>query len=124
MNLKELILTTTVAGGLFSASVLSAGVVISPLATESAYVAPAPVKVVAPANIPRQYQNETIRVRLTIDEQGRPHSVGLLDGRDPGLVQHLLPAVSRWKFRPATRNGQPVSSEVVLPLQLVAPTAS
>lgn len=124
MNLKELILTATVTGGLFSASVLSAGVVVTPLVTESEFVAPAPMKVVAPANIPRHYQNETIRISLTVDEQGRARNLDLLDGRDPSLVQRLLPAVAQWQFKPATKNGQPVSAHIVLPLQLVASPAS
>ncbi|RXK54956.1 hypothetical protein ESB00_03395 [Oleiharenicola lentus] len=124
MNLKELVLATAVTGGLFAASALSAGVVISPLVTESEFVAPAPVKVVAPANIPRQYQNETIRVSLTVDADGRARNVNLVDGRDPSLVRRLLPAVAQWQFKPALKNGRPVSAEVVLPLQLVDAPAS
>ncbi len=124
MNLKELILATTVTGGLFAASALSAGVVISPLVTESEFVAPAPVKVVAPANIPRHYQNETIRVSLTVDADGRASNVDLIDGRDPSLMRRLLPAVAQWQFKPALKNGRPVSADVVLPLQLVESPAS
>lgn len=124
MNLKELILTAAVTGGLFCASVLSAGVVITPLVTESDFVAPTPVKIVAPRDIPRHYQNETIRVSLTVDAQGRARNVDLIDGRDPRLVQRLLPAVARWQFSPATKNGQPVSAEIVLPLRLVDSPAS
>ncbi len=119
MNLKELILTSTVVGGLFSASVLSAGVVVTPLVTESRFTAPAPAMVVAPANIPRRYQNETIRVSLLVDAQGRAHYVDLLDGRDPALVRHLLPVIAQWHFTPAMQDGQPVAVNVVLPLHLV-----
>lgn len=119
MTLKELILTSTVVGGLFSASVLSAGVVLTPLVTESSFTAPVPAMVVAPANIPRRYQNETIRVSLRVDAQGRAHSVDLLDGRDPALVRHLLPVIAQWHFTPAMQDGQPVAARIVLPLQLV-----
>jgi hypothetical protein len=124
MNLKELFLAATVTGGLFAASALSAGVVISPLVTESEFVAPAPTKVVAPANIPRHYQNETIRVSLTVDADGRARNVDLLDGRDPNLVRHLLPAVAQWQFKPALKDGRPVSAQIILPVQLVDSPAS
>lgn len=119
MNAKRLLLAATVAGGLFSAATLSARVVVTPPATEPAFTAPAPAMVVAPTNIPRRYQNETVRLSLTIDKEGRPRHIDLLDGRDPGLVRHLLPAIAQWQFKPATRNGEPVAVEVVLPLTLV-----
>ncbi|MDQ5977324.1 MAG: hypothetical protein QG602_296 [Verrucomicrobiota bacterium] len=124
MNLKELILAASVTGGLFSAGALSAGVVISPLVPESGFVAPVPTKVVAPADIPRPYQNETIRVSLTVDAEGRARNVDLLDGRDPSLVRRLLPAVAQWRFTPALRNGRPVSAPIILPVQLVDSPAS
>jgi protein TonB len=118
MNARHLLLAATFAGGLLSAA--QAAVVVSPLSIESPeFTAPVPAMVVAPDAIPRQYQNEVIRVSLTIDAQGRVHHADLLDGRDPGLVKRLLPAIAQWQFKPATKNGQPVAARVVLPLQLV-----
>jgi hypothetical protein len=120
MNFKNLLLVATTAGGLLAASALSAGVVIAETsAAHAEFTAPAPAMVVAPMNIPRQYQDATIRVSLRVDEQGRAHYIDLLDGRDPGLVRHLLPAIAQWQFKPAMKDGRPVSVNVVLPLQLV-----
>jgi hypothetical protein len=118
MNFNKLLLAATVAGGLLSAA--SAAVVVTPLVTDStSFTAPAPVKVVAPTEIPRRYQNETIRVSLTVDEAGRARNLDLLNGRDPSLVKRLLPAVAQWQFKPATKDGQAIAADVILPLQLV-----
>jgi hypothetical protein len=120
MNFRNLLLVTTTAGGLLAASVLSAGVVISDASSAHAqFTAPAPAMVVAPMNIPREYQDSTIRISLRVDEQGRAHCVDLLDGRDPALVRHLLPVIAQWQFKPAMKDGRPVSVNVVLPLHLV-----
>ncbi|MFZ5495967.1 MAG: TonB family protein [Verrucomicrobiota bacterium] len=117
---RPLLLAAAFAGGLLSpAAVSRASVVVSDLATGSAFRAPVPVKVVSPAGLPRRYQNEVIRLSLTIDEQGRPSNVALLTGRDPALVERLLPAVSQWRFQPAMRDGRPVSTRVVLPIEVV-----
>jgi hypothetical protein len=121
MNSKKFILTAALFGGLIlpvltshaSTGKAEAGALVA------GFRAPSPLKVVAPVDIPRRYQNETIRVSLTVDADGRAHNVQLLAGRDPSLVKRLLPVVTRWQFQPATMNGEPVSAHVVLPLQLV-----
>jgi hypothetical protein len=119
MNFKNLLLVATTAG-LLAASALSAGVVIADATSAHAeFTAPAPAMVVAPMNIPRDYQDTTIRISLRVDEQGRAHYVDLLDGRDPRLVRHLLPVIAQWQFKPAMKDGRPVAVNVVLPLRLV-----
>jgi len=126
MNPKKLILTGAVLGGLLSVAVIApAAVVVSDLVTDSlVYTAPTPTKVVAPVNVPRRYQTETIRLSLTVDAQGRAHNVELLSARDPSLVQRVLPAVAQWQFKPAMLNGRAVSADIVIPLQFVdAPTS-
>ncbi|MES1167601.1 MAG: TonB family protein [Oleiharenicola lentus] len=121
MNSKIKFLAIALLGGLLSASALSASVVTDPSsqAGRAGYAAPAPSRIVRPTGIPRRYEGETVRLSLTIDEQGRPHKISLLTERDPRLIRQLLPAVARWKFTPAMQNGRPVAADVVLPLQLV-----
>ena len=120
MNSKTILLAVTLTGGLLcSAVVSSAAVVLSDFtigATE--YSVPAALKIVHPSGISRRYEGETIRLSLTIDETGLPHNIHFLSGRDPNLVEHLLPAVAQWKFTPAMKNGRAVATEVVLPIQL------
>jgi len=126
MNPKNILLAATLAGGLLSASVLSAAVVIdSPVLAEGAsYSAPELVKIVNPAGISRRYQAETIRVSVTVDATGQAHNVSLLSASDPILAKQLLPVVAKWHFAPAKKNGQPVSADIVLPIQLVDTPAS
>ena len=120
MNSKTQFLAAALLGSWLSATVLSAAVVRDPVTTEeAAYSAPAPVKVVRPTGIARRYQDETIRLSLTVDETGQPHNINLLSGSDPHLVRHLLPVVAKWQFAPAKKNGRPVSADIVLPIQLV-----
>lgn len=108
-----------VAGGFVSTTLLSGGVVITPAATAEEFSAPHPALVIAPASIPRDYQDQVVRLKLTIDAKGRARAIDLLDGRDPRLVRHLLPVVAKWQFTPAMKNGEAVTATVVLPLRLV-----
>lgn len=126
MNSKKFILTATLLGGLILPVLTSHASTGTPeaRATVAGFRAPSPLKVVSPVDIPRRYQNETIRLSLTVDANGRAQNIHLLTGRDPSLVKRLLPAVARWQFQPATLNGEPVSANIVLPLQLVDHPAS
>jgi TonB family protein len=125
MNLKKLILVVALAGGLFSATVASA-VTISLVdqTAEAVVLAPQPVKVVMPTGLLARYEGATVMLKMTIDEVGRPQDVSLVSDRSMNLIQNLLPAVKRWEFSPATRDGQAVPMEVILPVKLVdIPTA-
>src|SRR5688572_18462928 len=126
MNLKEFLCAAVLTGGLLSASTLASAVVVDSAATTdvASYTAPAPVKIVAPTGIARRFQGGTIRLSLTVDAAGRPRNISLLSGRDANLERNLLPAVAQWKFAPAMKNGRPVATQIVLPLELVdAPTS-
>jgi TonB family protein len=120
-KIKTILLAATVTAGLLSSAVVSsAAVVLSDLTVNSAeFTAPAPVKIVHPVGISRRHEGETVRVSLTIDDTGRAHNVHLVGGRDPDLVKYLLPAVAQWQFSPAKKNGRAVTTDVVLPIELV-----
>ena len=49
-----------------------------------------------------------------IRRDGSVDSIQLLKGVDPQLDQNSMEAFSRWKFRPATRNGTPIDLEAVI----------
>jgi TonB family protein len=121
MNSNKILLAATLAGGLLcSAVVASSAVVLSDLTISTAKdTMPVPTKIVNPTGISPGHRGEIVRLSLTIDESGLPHNVRFVSGRDPNLVQHLLPAVAQWKFTPAVKHGRPVATEVVLPIQLV-----
>jgi hypothetical protein len=126
MNIKNLLHAAALASGLFSASFASASPAKDNAVSSNteSYSAPTPLKIVTPSGIPRRFQNETIRLSLTVDAMGRPRNIHLLSERDPALARHLLPVVAQWTFTPAIRNGRPVSSDIVLPIELVDQSAS
>jgi TonB family protein len=49
-----------------------------------------------------------------IRKDGHVDSIQLVRGVDPLLDQNAMEALSRWEFRPATREGQPVDLEAVV----------
>ncbi len=46
---------------------------------------------------------------MVIDEKGIPQDIIVTRSLDPGLDQKAIEAVRQWRFRPATKNGRPVS---------------
>jgi periplasmic protein TonB len=70
-----------------------------------------------PAAAMRQGAGGTVQVKLSIAANG---SVSQLDivktSGNRALDRAALSALRRWTFQPATQNGQPVSSEVVVPI--------
>ena len=118
MKMKSVLLSAAILGGLFSAS-SSANVIVQTAPAPEKFEAPVPAKVVNPTGLLPRYEGETVILSLLIDETGRPHNVQLMRGTDENLTKHLLPAVARWKFTPAKKNGMPVSTKIVLPVQLV-----
>jgi TonB family protein len=56
----------------------------------------------------------TVIVEAVIDEQGNVTETRVLKGLPMGLAQAAVDAVQTWKFKPATREGQPVPVYYVL----------
>ena len=50
-------------------------------------------------------------IRIEIGTDGTPRVLGVIKSLDPGLDQKAVEAVSKWRFRPATRNGTLISQE-------------
>ncbi len=51
----------------------------------------------------------TVRLVLTVGADGRVHEVNVLQGL-PGETTRIISTVQRWRFKPATQNGTPVSA--------------
>ncbi|MEL1264313.1 energy transducer TonB [Pseudoxanthomonas putridarboris] len=59
----------------------------------------------------------TVVLRVTIHQDGVPSNVAQAQSSGhPALDQAALEAVRTWKFRAATRNGQPVSHTITVPV--------
>ena len=55
-------------------------------------------------------QNTTARLELTVGPDGRVKQVNIKSGV-PGQTPQLIAAVQRWRFKPATENGEPVTGK-------------
>lgn len=55
--------------------------------------------------------NGDVVVEVTIDDQGNVIEEQLIRGLSPSIDQKVLGTISRWHFRPATRNSVPMASK-------------
>lgn len=54
----------------------------------------------------------TVLLQVTVDETGKAANLEVLETPGAGLEQKAIDAVQQWTFRPATKDGQPVSADV------------
>ncbi len=81
------------------------------------FVPPQPIETVAP-EIAERHAGRLIKVRLTVDSEGRPHNVQVINSMEEMLIDQIVRAVSQWKFAPGTRDGVAIETRVILPLQV------
>jgi protein TonB len=60
-----------------------------------------------------KYQG-TVLLTIEVGEDGQPHKLQVLRGLGLGLDEKAIEAVSRWKFKPALRNGRPVRAAATI----------
>ncbi|MGH8078271.1 MAG: energy transducer TonB [Lysobacter sp.] len=71
-----------------------------------------------PAQALRRGERGVAVVRVEIGSDGVPTSVSLAKGSGSRLLDRAaLDAVRRWRFRPATANGQPTTGTVTVPIE-------
>ena len=118
MKTKNLLLAAALAGGVLSSSAFA----YEKSATNEVAQLAAPVvtKVVNPAGIARRHDGVTVRVTLTVDENGKPSDIRLVTNNDRNLKDTLIPAVAQWEFAPARLNGKAIPAKVELPIQLLS----
>ena len=68
----------------------------------------------------------TVRLALVIDPSGQPTQIRALSPLGLGLDQEAIEAVEKWRFRPGTKDGQPVSvqASVEVNFRLLKQTSS
>lgn len=67
-----------------------------------------------------QHAQGTVRIRAVIGKDGVPRGLARVSG-DPLLAQIAMDAVGLWRYAPATVDGQPVESEVIIPIDFRLP---
>ena len=93
----------------------------APVASAGPDRAPVPVSRPAP-RYPREAERVsaggTVRVRATVAPDGSVERLELASGSgNRHLDRAAMEAVRRWRFQPALRNGQPVSAEMIVPVE-------
>jgi periplasmic protein TonB len=63
-----------------------------------------------------------VSVTLVIDETGAVTKATVAKSTHPEFEQPSLDAVTRWKFKPAEKEGQPVRAQVTIPLHFNPPS--
>lgn len=119
MKKNTLLLIAALTGVVLSSSSAIAASADAPAKCDGATKKLTPVHVVHPTELPRQYENVTVQLSMTIDEKGVPRDVQAIGQMPKDLAARLLPAVAQWRFTPNYVNGRPVATRVVLPLELV-----
>jgi protein TonB len=71
-----------------------------------------------PASAAQRGEAGTVLLQVQVDAQGRPVVVDVVQSsRSRALDREAVRAVRRWEFSPAVRNGQPVASKVLIPIE-------
>ena len=81
------------------------------------FVPPQPLATVAP-EISERHAGRVIKVRLTVDSEGRPRNIRVTNSIEEKLIKQVVKAVSQWEFAPATREGVAIETRVLLPLEV------
>jgi TonB family protein len=62
----------------------------------------------------------TVQIRALVGPDGVPRGLARLSG-DPTLAQIAIDAIALWRYAPATLDGDPVESEVIVPVDFQLP---
>lgn len=62
----------------------------------------------------------TVQIRALIGTDGTPRGLARVSG-DPALAQIAIDAIALWRYAPATLDGEPVESEVIIPVDFQLP---
>ncbi|HEU5077881.1 MAG TPA: energy transducer TonB [Opitutaceae bacterium] len=113
MNVKS-ILNKVLILAAFSAFALTAA------RADEAMVRPVPVKTPPPV-YPAQMRQDgiagTVTVKIVVDESGNVAECSVSKSTRAEFEQPALEAIKRWKFKPASKDGTPVRSNILVPVQ-------
>jgi protein TonB len=79
---------------------------------------PVPVTVVSPS-VDSKYIGSSVELEFVVDATGKPSEVSVTSPTDATLATAVVDAVKQWRFKPATVDGAPVATKVVLPVKII-----
>lgn len=87
---------------------------------EPAGEAPVPIRTVAPS-YPEQLKDAGVSgvvvVRVVVDERGNVTNPVVEKSTNEAFNESAINAVAKWRFKPATQGGKPVSAKVAVPIK-------
>jgi TonB family protein len=94
--------------------------------TEQAYIescrkqpgVPVPITVVTP-RVGSEYSGSQVQLEFVVDATGKPADLSVKSTPDDKLAAAVMDAVKQWRFKPAERDGVPVETKVLLPINIV-----
>ena len=105
-------------------SLLAGSLAVAPLSAQTAAsefdVRPVPVKTpppIYPDMLRRDGVAGLVAVRVTIDEQGSVSECVVAKSSREEFERPAVDAVRNWKFKPASKGGVAVKSQVVIPIK-------
>jgi TonB family protein len=124
MKAKLIFVAAAILGGFVSSSAFAAQadtkIVTATIDAAPARVeAPVPLEVVGPTRLAAYLEGRTFDVAMTIDANGRAQNIRILTRHDDDLRRSLVTAMKQWQFKPAMKNGTPITQKVILPVQLI-----
>lgn len=87
---------------------------------EGALEPPVPVRTVSPKYPTEQKRDGVsglVTINCVIDEKGNVTEPTVLKTTHPAFSEPALEALSKWKFKPAKRDGVAVSIKITIPIQ-------
>jgi len=97
-------------------SVSGSAFAASPVTTDATFLE-APQAPKYPASAIKEKNSGTVRVEVAIDEAGQVVAVDLSETSGSAVLDAVaLERAWNWKFKPATEDGKPVQSRVVVPV--------
>lgn len=94
---------------LLLASCLTVGAADEPPVDRGNVVMPERISEEQPATLADDFVSGRVIFQVDIDTEGRVRNPHVLRADDPRFADWALPAISEWRYRPATQAGEPVS---------------
>src|SRR5947207_11223201 len=67
-----------------------------------------------PADLEKKYAQRQVVIYAVVDKEGKVSRISVKQTPDPRVSDPIVAALTKWVFRPAQLNGQPVAVKILL----------